>query len=270
MHMTCKQCKHEFCWLCLEDWKIHGSSTGGYYKCNRYVEKKEEKSQLNVKQQQLKKYTWYSDRFTEHKKSVQMAITKKNNFLSNLQRYFEVVNNNSREEIFSLALELIIECRRAIAYSYCVGYYLQIEEKREYFEFLQQEVEHQLENLDKQTDLSTFNCFYDEQFNCLTEQYYEFAEKINQKSKILLKYFENIMYQLEMDLPEVAVETKVLLLKKQSSIYDPNESDSIWLCMKCTYANENNLKKCAMCNTCLLYTSPSPRDRQKSRMPSSA
>ena len=25
-----------------------------------------------------------------------------------------------------------------------------------------------------------------------------------------------------------------------------------------------------LCETCLLYTSPSPRDRQKSRMPSSA
>ena len=27
---------------------------------------------------------------------------------------------------------------------------------------------------------------------------------------------------------------------------------------------------CDTCNDCLLYTSPSPRDRQKSRMPSSA
>ena len=27
---------------------------------------------------------------------------------------------------------------------------------------------------------------------------------------------------------------------------------------------------CRACKTCLLYTSPSPRDRQKSRMPSSA
>ena len=27
---------------------------------------------------------------------------------------------------------------------------------------------------------------------------------------------------------------------------------------------------CGICYTCLLYTSPSPRDRQKSRMPSSA
>jgi dipeptidyl aminopeptidase/acylaminoacyl peptidase len=31
-----------------------------------------------------------------------------------------------------------------------------------------------------------------------------------------------------------------------------------------------NLKKLAASGSCLLYTSPSPRDRQKSRMPSSA
>ena len=31
-----------------------------------------------------------------------------------------------------------------------------------------------------------------------------------------------------------------------------------------------DLVMAALCNSCLLYTSPSPRDRQKSRMPSSA
>jgi len=30
-HMTCAQCRHEFCWICMGDWKMHGSATGGYY-----------------------------------------------------------------------------------------------------------------------------------------------------------------------------------------------------------------------------------------------
>ena len=34
-HIACQQCKFDFCWICLQDWKEHGSNTGGYYKCNR-------------------------------------------------------------------------------------------------------------------------------------------------------------------------------------------------------------------------------------------
>jgi hypothetical protein len=40
------QCKYDFCWVCLEQWKRHNSSTGGYFKCNRYeaVKKVEEQA----------------------------------------------------------------------------------------------------------------------------------------------------------------------------------------------------------------------------------
>lgn len=43
-HMTCVQCRHEFCWVCMGSWKDHGSATGGYYKCNLYEKKKEDKN----------------------------------------------------------------------------------------------------------------------------------------------------------------------------------------------------------------------------------
>lgn len=34
-HMQCYHCKHDFCWMCLGDWKQHGSE---YYECSRYKE----------------------------------------------------------------------------------------------------------------------------------------------------------------------------------------------------------------------------------------
>lgn len=36
MHMTCRSCKFEFCWLCNGDWRQHGQNTGGYYDCNKF------------------------------------------------------------------------------------------------------------------------------------------------------------------------------------------------------------------------------------------
>ena len=35
MHMTCRACRHHFCWHCLAPWALHGQATGGSYLCNR-------------------------------------------------------------------------------------------------------------------------------------------------------------------------------------------------------------------------------------------
>jgi hypothetical protein len=37
-HMTCRKCKHDFCWVCLDPWNIHSSATGGYFECRREKE----------------------------------------------------------------------------------------------------------------------------------------------------------------------------------------------------------------------------------------
>ncbi|XP_064389474.1 uncharacterized protein LOC135337464 [Halichondria panicea] len=36
-HMTCKQCRHDFCWVCLDPWSLHNHRTGGYFTCNRFT-----------------------------------------------------------------------------------------------------------------------------------------------------------------------------------------------------------------------------------------
>jgi hypothetical protein len=51
------QCKHDFCWVCLESWKKHSTATGGYFRCNRYevvrkVEEQQESLKTEVKCQQ--------------------------------------------------------------------------------------------------------------------------------------------------------------------------------------------------------------------------
>ena len=48
--MTCSNphCKHEFCWICRNDWKLHNTETGGFFRCNRWVEQKEHEGHSDV------------------------------------------------------------------------------------------------------------------------------------------------------------------------------------------------------------------------------
>lgn len=36
-HMTCRKCRHEFCWICMQEWSLHSNTTGGFFQCNRFV-----------------------------------------------------------------------------------------------------------------------------------------------------------------------------------------------------------------------------------------
>ena len=60
--MTCKkaECKYEFCWVCLGDWKGH---TGSFYECNRFVENDKD---INVKKSRLEYFFLLLSIFIEH------------------------------------------------------------------------------------------------------------------------------------------------------------------------------------------------------------
>ena len=60
-HMQCYHCKHDFCWMCLGDWKTHGSE---YYECSRYKENPNiaNESAHAQAREALKKYLHYFER----------------------------------------------------------------------------------------------------------------------------------------------------------------------------------------------------------------
>ena len=70
--------------------------------------------------------------------------------------------------------------------------------------------------------------------------------------------FENFVRQEALDLI-LTTDFKKLVKEKKFGLYQPAHL---------VYYNQDSVK--VTLEACLLYTSPSPRDRQKSRMPSSA
>lgn len=59
--MQCYNCRHDFCWMCLGDWKSHGSE---YYECSRYKENPNiaHESVHAQAREALKKYLHYYER----------------------------------------------------------------------------------------------------------------------------------------------------------------------------------------------------------------
>ena len=64
-HMQCYHCKHDFCWMCLGDWKTHGSE---YYECSRYKENPNiaHESVHAQAREALKKYLHYYERVSTY------------------------------------------------------------------------------------------------------------------------------------------------------------------------------------------------------------
>ena len=74
-HMTCKLCGHDFCWLCKGNWKDHNTSTGGYYKCNKFNDEEGQQEDKKVEdiKFELQRYMFYFERYNNHHKAEALA-----------------------------------------------------------------------------------------------------------------------------------------------------------------------------------------------------
>ena len=60
-HMTCRQCKYEFCWVCRGAWSLHGDA----YSCNRWQDDgalKEKEGSRQASRAALERYLFYYHR----------------------------------------------------------------------------------------------------------------------------------------------------------------------------------------------------------------
>lgn len=147
--MTCNMCKFEFCWMCMGDWKEHGSGTGGYYKCNKYEELKKDKNSVTKAeekrekaQHELKKYMFFFERYNNHNKAgdhakemgpkIKILIDKLIN-----EKCYPIAELTFMEE----ALEEVVRCRKVLKWTYAYGFYLEDEKEKALFEDSQEQLE---------------------------------------------------------------------------------------------------------------------------------
>ncbi|CAF0990366.1 unnamed protein product [Didymodactylos carnosus] len=172
-HIKCVKCKHDFCWICLEVWKKHSSTTGGYFQCNRYehvnkIVAKErelitEAEQHHIRMVELNKFVHYYTRFKNHENSYRIeeplskiAKEKCEIILSLTPSHSSpsvtiTTTENDQEsqtKFIEDAIKELLRARRVLRCSYVYGYYLENSgHKKMIFEFIQTEFEECTETL---------------------------------------------------------------------------------------------------------------------------
>jgi ariadne-1 len=149
MHMTCRKdasgCGHEFCWICLGNWKEHGSSTGGFYQCNRFVPE----TAVDADRAKTQRYLHFKDRFSEHEKAQRFASTDQHDFVTGLADKLVQHRSVSTKmvEFLGAAVDEVVQCRRFLKWTYVYAFLSELQKQRELFDFHQAQLEGTLERL---------------------------------------------------------------------------------------------------------------------------
>eukprot|EP01038_Epipyxis_sp_PR26KG_P011786 gene11786-15769_t len=156
-HMTCRQCKYEFCWICFGPWI-------GHTNCNRFNPQSEEQlaEQSNVLRvkAEMERYAHYYKRFQGHEIGIKFA-GKQRELADKIMMKEQQKKSASWIDVQFIkdTVEIIIDCRRVLKYTYVVGYYMpDATLEKQLFERHQEMLEENTERLHGYVEKSAIQC----------------------------------------------------------------------------------------------------------------
>lgn len=127
-HMTCQQCRYDFCWICGGEWKDHGTNTGGYYNCNKYENKDDSNDQSDAAKakRELDRYLHYYKRYHAHDQAQEFSMKQLKETENKMMQLQESRTNAtwSDVEFLKTANQQLVECRRVLKFTYAFAYYM--------------------------------------------------------------------------------------------------------------------------------------------------
>lgn len=155
-HMTCRQCTHEWCWLCMRPWKGHSD----FYACSRYEKSqkaKERKKTRKTKKQSkieqleaereakriaLERYLTYYHKYLEHDMTIKQANEIREKAQSKMKVMQSEQSTLAEVKFIESATEMLLECQNVLKYSFVYNYYLEDDAREKHiFAFLLMELQ---------------------------------------------------------------------------------------------------------------------------------
>lgn len=146
-HMTCRKCRHEFCWMCMGVWSEHGTS---WYNCNRFEEKSgsDARDAQAKSRQSLERYLHYYNRYANHEQSAKLD---KDIYLKTEKKMQQLQNSTGMSwievQFLDQASQALQQCRQVLKWTYAFAYYLARNNLTAIFEDNQKDLEMAVENL---------------------------------------------------------------------------------------------------------------------------
>uniref|UniRef100_A0A6B2L1I9 RBR-type E3 ubiquitin transferase n=1 Tax=Arcella intermedia TaxID=1963864 RepID=A0A6B2L1I9_9EUKA len=145
MHMTCRKCGHEFCWLCRKDWKGHSA-------CNKSENIKQEEENAKNAANQLENYMFHWHRYNAHRNAMKIASQQ---ILDSSNKGQILVDNlKLRIQDIQFIKEASLQLKRnrnMLQNSYIYAFYQTFRRittsEKELFLYLQTELEHHTDKL---------------------------------------------------------------------------------------------------------------------------
>lgn len=122
-HMTCSQCRHQFCWVCMGNWSLHRDN----YNCNLYKGDDEEvKEKSAITKKLLEKYLFYYERFENQRISNEKDKKLLAEFEARillLQKSMDISYIDTK--FYRECIDTLLMARTNLMWTYAFMYYLQ-------------------------------------------------------------------------------------------------------------------------------------------------